>query len=74
MVDPDPDTASAKEEEPVGGVQALKPTSRTDSCDEFPYASTAQGGKGAARKAVNKKENNSQGGNLVGFYNANRLF
>jgi hypothetical protein len=44
------------------------------SCDEFPYASTSQGGAGAARTAVNKKENDSQGGNLVGFYNANRLF
>ena len=44
------------------------------SCDEFPYASTSQGGAGAARTAVNKKENSSQGGNLVGFYNANRLF
>jgi Deoxyribonuclease NucA/NucB len=45
-----------------------------ESCDEFPYASTSQGGAGAARKAVKKKENDSQGGNLVGFYNANRLF
>jgi hypothetical protein len=44
------------------------------SCDEFPYASTSQGGAGAARTAVNEKENSSQGGNLVGFYNANRLF
>jgi hypothetical protein len=44
------------------------------SCDEFPYASTSQGGAGAARTAVNKKENDSQGGNLVAFYNANRLF
>jgi hemoglobin-like flavoprotein len=44
------------------------------SCDEFPYASTSQGGAGAARTAVNKTENSSQGGNLVGFYNANRLF
>jgi hypothetical protein len=44
------------------------------SCDEYPYASTSQGGAGAARFAVNEKENDSQGGNLVGFYNANRLF
>jgi hypothetical protein len=44
------------------------------SCDEYPYASTSQGGAGAARLAVNEKENDSQGGNLVGFYNANRLF
>jgi hypothetical protein len=52
----------------------FEPTSRTDSCDEFPYASTAQGGKGAAVEHVKKTENFSQGGNLVGFYNANRLF
>jgi Deoxyribonuclease NucA/NucB len=44
------------------------------SCDEFPYATTSQGGAGAARIAVPEEENSSQGGNLVGFYNANRLF
>jgi hypothetical protein len=47
--------------------------SPTDSCDEFPYATTSQGGKGAARQHVNITENKAQGGNLVGFYNANRL-
>jgi Deoxyribonuclease NucA/NucB len=46
----------------------------TDSCDEFPYASTTQGGAGAAQEHVNEHENEAQGGNLVGFYNANRLF
>jgi hypothetical protein len=44
------------------------------SCDEFPYASTAQGGKGAAVKKVLLSENTSQGNNLGAFYNANRLF
>jgi hypothetical protein len=53
--------------------KGFKQRSPTDSCDEFPYASTAQGGKGAAVEHVNKTENFSQGGNLVGFYNANRL-
>lgn len=44
------------------------------SCDEFPYASTAQGGKGAAVQKVLLTENTAQGGNLGAFYNANRLF
>jgi hypothetical protein len=44
------------------------------SCDEFPYASTAQGGKGAAAEKVLLSENTSQGSNLGAFYNANRLF
>lgn len=47
--------------------------SSTDSCDEFPYASTAQGGRGAAQEHVNLSQNQAQGGNLLGFYNANRL-
>lgn len=44
------------------------------SCDEFPYASTAQGGKGAAVQKVLLSENQAQGANLGAFYNANRLF
>lgn len=52
----------------------FKARSKTDSCDEFPYASTAQGGKGAAVEHVNIHENTSQGNNLGAFYNANRLF
>ena len=47
--------------------------SPTDSCDEFPYATTSLGGKGAAVEHVNISENTAQGGNLGGFYNANRL-
>jgi Deoxyribonuclease NucA/NucB len=54
--------------------KGFKPVSKTDSCDEFPYASTAQGGKGAAREHVNVTENKAQGANLGAFYNANRLF
>ena len=54
--------------------KGFKKKNPTDSCDEFPYASTAQGGAGAAQEHVNERENQSQGGNLVGFYNANRLF
>ena len=44
------------------------------SCDEFPYASTSQGGKGAAVQKVLLSENKAQGTNLGDFYNANRLF
>lgn len=47
--------------------------SRTDSCDEFPYATTSQGGRGSAVEHVNITENKAQGANLGGFYNANRL-
>jgi hypothetical protein len=54
--------------------KGFKKTSKTDSCDEFPYASTTQGGAGAAQEHVNVTENKAQGGNLVGFYNSNRLF
>jgi Deoxyribonuclease NucA/NucB len=43
------------------------------SCDEFPYASTTQGGKGAPVQKVLLSENKAQGGNLGAFYNANRL-
>lgn len=54
--------------------KGFKKRNPTDSCDEFPYASTAQGGAGAAQEHVNVSENKGQGGNLGGFYNANRLF
>ena len=53
--------------------KGFKPISSTNSCDEFPYASTSQGGAGAAVEHVNKTENLAHGGNIVGFYNANRL-
>jgi len=48
----------------------------TDSCDEFPYASTYQGGLGpppAAQEHVPSTENSGQGGNLGQFYTSNRL-
>ncbi len=53
--------------------KGFKLRSSNDSCDEFPYASTVQGGHGAAREHVSKRENKAQGGNLVGFFNASRL-
>ncbi|KAK3578787.1 hypothetical protein CHS0354_030203 [Potamilus streckersoni] len=39
-----------------------------DSCDEYPFASTAQGGTGATTLCVPLSENNSQGGQLSSFY------
>jgi Deoxyribonuclease NucA/NucB len=54
--------------------KGFKKRSPTDSCDEFPYASTTQGGAEAAQEHVNIHENTSQGNNLGAFYNANRLF
>jgi hypothetical protein len=54
--------------------KGFKKKDPTDSCDEFPYASTSQGGAGAAQEHVEISENKAQGGNLLGFYNSNRLF
>ena len=38
------------------------------SCDEYPFASTYQGGAGAAIKGVPRSEQNKQGGFIGGFY------
>jgi hypothetical protein len=38
------------------------------SCDEYPYASTAQGGAGASTAPVPIEEQRSQGGQLGQFY------
>ena len=39
-----------------------------DSCDEFPFASTQEGGKGAILRCVDRSENSSEGGQLRAFY------
>jgi RHS repeat-associated protein len=39
-----------------------------DSLDEYPFASTFQGGAGASINAVPRSEQNFQGGTLSGFY------
>ncbi|KAL3836340.1 hypothetical protein ACJMK2_021773 [Sinanodonta woodiana] len=46
---------------------------RGQSCDEYPFASTSQGGRGATIRCVPAAENNSQGGQLNGFYRRYRL-
>jgi Deoxyribonuclease NucA/NucB len=43
------------------------------SCDEYPFASTSEGGAGASTAAVPVSEQNSQGGTLSSFYTANGL-
>ncbi|KAK8110222.1 uncharacterized protein PG998_006679 [Apiospora kogelbergensis] len=39
-----------------------------NSCDEFPFASTKEGGKGAILSCVDSTENSSEGGQLGNFY------
>ncbi|KAL3836341.1 hypothetical protein ACJMK2_021808 [Sinanodonta woodiana] len=48
-------------------------TAPNNSCDEYPFASTSQGGAGATTKCVPLSENNSQGGQLAGFYKKNNI-
>ena len=43
------------------------------SCDEYPFASTNEGGLGAVIVAVPLKENQSQGGQLSAFYRKNDI-
>ncbi|KAL3836343.1 hypothetical protein ACJMK2_021776 [Sinanodonta woodiana] len=44
-----------------------------NSCDEYPFASTSQGGAGATTMCVPLSENNSQGGQLNRFYSKNNV-
>ncbi|KAI1380614.1 deoxyribonuclease NucA/NucB-domain-containing protein [Hypoxylon crocopeplum] len=39
-----------------------------NSCDEYPYASTKEGGRKAILRCVDTTENSSEGGQLGGFY------
>lgn len=43
------------------------------SCDEYPFASTYQGGAGASIRAVTVLEQNIQGGTLSAFYRINSI-
>ncbi|PWN44862.1 hypothetical protein IE81DRAFT_320832 [Ceraceosorus guamensis] len=40
----------------------------SNSCDEYPYASTSEGGAGAVTRCVPAHENSVQGGTLSSFY------
>ena len=43
------------------------------SLDEYPFASTRQGGAGACVSAVCAKQNSSSGGKLGQFFNKNKI-
>ncbi|KAK0536240.1 hypothetical protein OC835_002080 [Tilletia horrida] len=43
----------------------------SNSCDEYPYASSAEGGAGAVTRCVPSHENSVQGGTLSSFYTNN---
>ena len=47
--------------------------SGTGSCDEYPFASSKEGGAGASTRGVPLSEQNSQGGTLSSFYQANGI-
>jgi Deoxyribonuclease NucA/NucB len=49
------------------------PTSSTDSCDEYPFASTYQGGAGAATAHVPGTDNSAGGSKLSAFNQTNRV-
>ncbi|KAK0530851.1 hypothetical protein OC834_003169 [Tilletia horrida] len=42
-----------------------------NSCDEYPFASSAEGGAGAVTRCVPSRENSVQGGTLSSFYTNN---
>ena len=43
------------------------------NCDEYPFASTFQGGRGSVVRMVPRRENSIQGGVLSAFYRRNRI-
>ena len=43
------------------------------SCDEYPFASTDQGGAGASAANVQLRQNRIQGGLIGGFYRSQRI-
>ncbi len=47
------------------------PTPSGESCDEYPFFSTTQGGPGASLKYINAAQNSLQGTRLNQFYNNN---
>ncbi len=44
-----------------------------DSCDEYPFASTYEGGRGASVRGVPVSEQFIQGGVISAFYNLNGI-
>ena len=54
-----------------GCTKMVKPPGQ--SCDEYPFASSKEGGTGAKTMLVPRAENNMQGGLLSGFYRKNNI-
>jgi len=53
------------------GTSGIPPYNNSgDTCDEYPYASTTQGGTGAILRCVPLADNASEGGQLTNFFNA----
>ncbi|HEY0603730.1 MAG TPA: RHS repeat-associated core domain-containing protein, partial [Herpetosiphonaceae bacterium] len=52
---------------------ARKAQLRPLTCDEYPFASTQQGGAGASTRGVPGSETSPQGGLLSGFYSSNGM-
>lgn len=49
-----------------------KPSSGEDSCDEYPYAATVQGGAGSILRCTDPGENSLEGSYLSGFLTGNK--
>ena len=64
----DPDQIKANMRAACGSVDT-----GTLSCDEYPLASSREGGAGASTEAVPLASNNSQGGIMSSFYQAQRV-
>ena len=54
-------------------LKGKKKAGKDMSLDEFPFASTRQGGKGAAVRAIPVGEQNAQGGKMSSFYQNNNI-
>jgi hypothetical protein len=54
-------------------LKGIKKAGKTKSLDEFPFASSKEGGKGANVKAISRKEQNKQGGKMSGFYKKHKI-
>jgi hypothetical protein len=53
---------------PESALQAID-AAKDMSCDEFPFASSVDGGNGAVRRCVTKQDNGWQGGTMSRFFN-----
>ena len=54
-------------------LKGVKKAGKQKSLDEFPFASSKEGGEGANVKAIKRKEQNKQGGKMSGFYKKHKI-